>query len=277
MHLTEANLSLLDELRIQVGVSLDGAQADHDRNRPRPGNKGSYAAISRGLEKLADEPYRQIFRGLVCVVDLASDPIETYRALLKFEPPAIDFILPHGNWANQPPGLTPGRKATPYADWLIRIFDAWYSAPEQEVSVRIFEQIIDGLLGRGVKVEGLGLGPNRIVVIDTDGSIDQSDFLRVAYDGAGRTDLHVSRDTLDSALLTPGFAARQLGSAALCGQCRSCPIVHVCGGGHYAHRYLTGSGFRNPSVYCADLTKLIGVIRKRVASDISRIRTACSV
>jgi hypothetical protein len=34
-------------------------------------------------------------------------------------------------------------------------------------------------------------------------------------------------------------------------------VVTSCGGGLYAHRYKTGSGFDNPSVYCADLLKII--------------------
>ncbi|MGH3248417.1 MAG: aKG-HExxH-type peptide beta-hydroxylase, partial [Trebonia sp.] len=34
-----------------------------------------------------------------------------------------------------------------------------------------------------------------------------------------------------------------------------------CGGGLYAHRYRTGSGFDNPSVYCGDLEKIISHVR----------------
>ena len=38
-------------------------------------------------------------------------------------------------------------------------------------------------------------------------------------------------------------------------------MVDSCGGGLYAHRYRTGSGFMNPSVYCADLEKIITHVR----------------
>jgi uncharacterized protein len=34
-------------------------------------------------------------------------------------------------------------------------------------------------------------------------------------------------------------------------------VVRICGGGLYAHRYRTGTGFDNPSVYCSDLKALI--------------------
>jgi uncharacterized protein len=33
--------------------------------------------------------------------------------------------------------------------------------------------------------------------------------------------------------------------------------VRACGGGLYAHRYKSGSGFDNPSVYCEDLRVLV--------------------
>ena len=45
--------------------------------------------------------------------------------------------------------------------------------------------------------------------------------------------------------------------AGLCQTCQECPVVSSCGGGLYTHRYRAGSGFDNPSVYCADLLKLI--------------------
>jgi uncharacterized protein len=43
----------------------------------------------------------------------------------------------------------------------------------------------------------------------------------------------------------------------LSAQCRACPVVRVCGGGLYAHRYRASNGFDNPSVYCADLKALV--------------------
>jgi uncharacterized protein len=41
-------------------------------------------------------------------------------------------------------------------------------------------------------------------------------------------------------------------------------VVAVCGGGNYAHRYRADVGFRNPSVYCADLYRLIRHVAERI-------------
>src|ERR1035438_7408639 len=90
----------------------------------------------------------------------------------------------------------------------------------------------------------------------------------IAYHGAPETGLHVDRNRLDEALSLPGVAARQFGERGLCATCRACPIRQVCGGGLYAHRYRAGTGFANPSVYCADLIRLISHIHDTMRADI---------
>ena len=82
------------------------------------------------------------------------------------------------------------------------------------------------------------------------------------------TGLRVSTDPLDKALLLPGMVARQLGERALSAHRRACGIRQVCGGGVYAHRYRSGTGFANPSVYCPDLIPLIGHIRDTMQADL---------
>jgi uncharacterized protein len=114
----------------------------------------------------------------------------------------------------------------------------------------------------------IGLSPARMVVIETDGTIEQVDTLKVAFDGAPETGLHLKHGELDAALLLPQIAARQIGVRALSAQCRACRVHRVCGGGLYAHRYREGTGFANPSVYCPDLMRLIDHVRARMQTDI---------
>jgi uncharacterized protein len=116
--------------------------------------------------------------------------------------------------------------------------------------------------------EAVGLSPARMVVIETDGSIEQVDTLKAVSQGAAATGLHVTHDQLDAALLLPGVVARQLGDIALGAQCRGCPIHRVCGGGMYTHRYRSGTGFANPSVYCPDLMRLIGHVAEVMRADV---------
>ena len=268
--LSDSYLRLFDDLDVRVGVSIDGGPKAHDRHRRFASGRGSYAAVTAGLDRLTKAPFRHLFSGLLCTIDLRNDPVGTYKALTEFDPPRIDFLLPHGTWASPPPGRVPGAADAPYADWLIEIFDHWYYAPGPEI--RLFEDIMRVFLGADAAHEMLTLAPLRIAVIETDGAIELADSLKVAYHGAAITGLDVTRNPLDDALLLPGVVARQLGERSLCPQCRACEVRKVCGAGLYAHRYRPATGFYNPSVYCPDLMKLIGHIRETMRVDIAERR-----
>lgn len=266
--LDEDTLDTLAALQIRVGISLDGDMIGHDRRRRYRNGRGSYADVARGLESLMAHP--RIYGGLLSVVDLEADPVGTYEALLEFAPPVMDFLLPHRNWSS-PPERSKSMYA-PYAHWLIAIFDRWYGTPSRETRIRLFEELIHLLLGGMSESEAVGLTPTSLIVIETDGSIEQTDALKSAYEGAASTGLHVTRDPFDAALRLPQIAARQIGLGALAEECQACPVRDVCGAGLYPHRYRPGMGFRNPSVYCPDLYALILHIRSRLICDLRMLQ-----
>ena len=272
VRLDYAYLRLFSRLGIRVGVSLDGDRAGQDRHRRRRGGQGSHAEVSEALRRISSGEFRHLFSGLLCTIDIRNDPLATYEALLAFQPPTIDFLLPHGNWTSPPPGRRPGTADTPYASWLIPVFDRWYRSPGRPASIRLFAEILHMLLGGASATEAVGLSPVAVLVIETDGSIEGEDVLKSAYPGAPVTGLHISRNRFDEALLLPSVAARQIGVRALCEVCRSCPVHRVCGGGLYAHRYRSGTGFANPSVYSPDLFRLISHIQHIVEADVASWR-----
>lgn len=250
---------------VKVGVSLDGDRRANDRHRRHADGRSGFPAADRALQSLRDVP--ETFAGILCVIDLANDPAATYESLLAYAPPAVDFLLPHAHWDAPPPGRVAGR--TPYGDWLAAAFDRWYGAPAQETRVRLFEELIRLLCGRPSRIETIGLSPVATIVINVDGSYEQIDTLRSTFTGAVRTGLTVDTDPLDAAMRHPGVLARQRGVAGLAAACRRCPVHRVCGGGYYPHRYRAASGFANPSVYCADLERLIRHVAGRLHDDLA--------
>jgi uncharacterized protein len=242
--------------RIKVGVSLDGDQAANDRHRLFATGRSSYQQVIAAVNLLRGERYKEIYAGLLCTIDVRSDPLAVYRALAALDPPDVDFLLPHATWDAPPPGGVSSREHAPYADWLAVIYDAW-AADGKPVPIRVFDSIAATALGGASRTEALGLAASDLAVIETDGEIEQADSVKVAYDGAPATGLNIARHPLDDAAAHPAIQARQRGLAGLSRVCRQCPVVTSCGGGLYAHRYKTGSGFDNPSVYCADLLKII--------------------
>jgi len=80
-------------------------------------------------------------------------------------------------------------------DWLVRLFDRWFDAPRKETSVRLLEEIINLVLGGASRSDQVGLSPSAVVVVETDGAIEQTDSLKSAYEGAAATGLSVLTDT----------------------------------------------------------------------------------
>ena len=259
--LSQEFCELFDEHGVEVGISIDGDKAANDRHRRYRDGRSSYDPVVRAIRLLSGDRFRHLFAGLLCTIDTANDPVRVYESLLDLDPPRLDLLLPHATWDVPPPRSAGG--GTEYADWLIAIFDRW-QADGCPVRIRTFDSIIDTLADGRSGTEAYGLAPVRMVVIETDGSYEQADSLKVAFDGAPATGLDVFTHSLDSVLEHPGITARQQGVDDLSATCRRCPVVRSCGGGMYAHRYRSGSDFDNPSVYCADLLKLIGHIADRM-------------
>jgi uncharacterized protein len=263
--LNRHHLELFDELGVGVGVSLDGDAVSHDRNRAGP-HGGSHARVIRGLNELIRPEFRHLFKGLLCVIDLEQPPLSAYTALLAFRPPVIDLLLPHSTWSSPPTGP---RGA--YADWLIPIFDRWFGALMRQTRIRLFEEIINVLLGGESAVEGIGTTPSGMIVVETDGGIEQSDILAATYEGAADLGLDVFHDDFDSALQHPSTIERQLGVRGIPSPCRPCRWAESCGGGQYAHRHQAGSGFDHRSVYCTDLDRLFQHIHEALTDHIAAL------
>jgi uncharacterized protein len=265
--LNERFLEIFDRYDVKVGVSLDGDRAANDLHRRYANGRSSYDQVVRAIDLLRLPRWRHLYAGLLCTVDVRNDPVAVYDALVALAPPRIDFLLPHATW-DEPPLRPEGPGTTPYADWLWRVYERW-NAQDRPVPVRMFDSLHRTLRGMSSLTESLGLAPADLVVVETDGTLEQADSLKTAYDGAAATGFDVFRHDFDTAARHPGMIDRQQGLAGLSAQCRACPVVESCGGGLYAHRYRSADGgfhtadggFDNPSVFCPDLLTLITAVR----------------
>ncbi|MFE9852907.1 radical SAM/SPASM protein FxsB, inactivated metallohydrolase extension form [Streptomyces sp. NPDC005576] len=263
LQLSPRYLDLFDEFDVKVGISLDGDRAANDRHRRFADGRSSHPLVLKAVELLGQDAYRHLNLGLLCTIDIANDPRAVLDALTGLEPPLIDFLLPHATWDDPPP--RPDGSPTAYADWLLAIFDRWQEQG-RPVPVRLFSSVLSTLGGGPSLTESLGLAPTDLVVVETDGQLEQVDSLKSAYEGAAATGFDVFTHSFDQVAAHPGVRARQLGLSGVNQDCRSCPVVRSCGGGLYTHRYRSSNGFDNPSVYCADLEALVRGIEERTAS-----------
>ncbi len=262
--ITEEVVRVFSEEEIYIGLSLDGPQLVNDRHRVHFDGRGSFKDVMSGLQWLLTPAGKEVFRGVLCVIDQNSDPLEIFDFLASLRPPSVDFLLPHGHWSSPPPGKEDSPDNTVYADWLITIFDSWFNGNHSEIEIRTFEEIIEYKLGGKGHLETLGLAPVSLICVAADGSIEGVDTLKSAFRGAHQLGLNIYRHSFDDALRHNMVRARQAGLEVLCEKCNNCPLVVTCGGGYFPHRWSEARGFGNPSVYCSDYTKLISHIHGRV-------------
>ncbi|NUT28972.1 MAG: FxsB family radical SAM/SPASM domain protein [Streptomyces sp.] len=260
--LHERHLEILKEFDVKVGISVDGDQTANDRHRLDRKGRSSYEKVLRGIERLRAPEYLSLFQGILCTVDVENDPVTVHDALTHLQPPRIDYLLPHSTWDTPPPTGSTG-SPTPYADWLLRVFDRWLEQG-RPMEVRTFDSVLSTLRGGPSLTEAMGLAPSDLAVVETDGAIEQADSLKAAYDGAPATGYDVFQHTFDDFARHPGVRARQSGIDGVSETCRRCPVVESCGGGLYTHRYSTEREFDNPSVYCADLRAFIEGVAERI-------------
>jgi uncharacterized protein len=240
---------------IKMGVSVDGPPEVNDQYRVDHRGRPTSSRLEKKLHLLLTR-YADAFAGLLCVIDLAADPVEVIQYLLSFGPRSLSLLFPLNNHERRPRGKEGDLAATPYGDWLIASFDVWWNHAAS-VRVAIFDSILSLLCGGRTYTEAIGLTPVALVAVETNGELEAVDSLKSTFEGATQLGFNVFEHDFDTVARDPAVQQRQIGLAALCRECRECPVVEVCGGGYLPHRYSPENGFANPSIYSSDLKKLI--------------------
>jgi uncharacterized protein len=269
--LTPEIVALFSKYHAPIGISLDGPRASNDKHRLTHTGGSSFDDVMKGIQLLRSSVEgRQVFSGILAVMDLDHDPVETYEFFRSLEPRGIHFLLPDATHENYPPRKTSWEE-TPYADWLIRLFDYWWRQDEP-IPIRIFDNIVTLRLGGFSDDESFGLGIVDLLVIETDGAIEAVDTLKIDYEGAGDLGLDVFNNTIDEAMIHPKISMRFHPEAQLSDACTKCEIVKICGGGYLPHRYSNDRLYSNPSVYCTDLKKLIEHIARTTDTALKQMK-----
>ena len=107
--MTAETVELFAELGIGVGVSIDGPEPVHNKNRVYSNGRPSYQDTLAGLQHLLTERGRTVFGGILAVMDVTEDPLPVFEHLAVFAPPSIDFLEPHGSWDDLPVPSMPSK------------------------------------------------------------------------------------------------------------------------------------------------------------------------
>ena len=168
---------------------------------PRSGPRSHYSGGSPGT--------RHLYAGILLHdLDLANDPVTVYRgACRRVATQLHDLLLPHATAWERPP-YRPAGTESPYADWLMQVYQCWVR-DGRRVPIRLFGSVLSAARGGPSFSEAIGADPVDLLVIETDGSWEQPDSMKTAYQGAPATGMTVFSHSVDEAVCHPAVAARQ--------------------------------------------------------------------
>lgn len=259
--LTDDIVEVIHRFGILVGISLDGDEIVHDRQRVFHGGRGSYHSTIAGVEFLRKHG---IEPKILCVIQPGEDGGKMYRHFRSLGINSIDFLLPdvsHDNYSRWYGAL--GK--TPVARYLLPAFDEWLVEDNPDVNVRLFESLIRGVLGGKGTTDALGSPLMSYLIVESNGDIEALDALKVCENGITKTRLNVHINSLselesgNSLLSKAMFEGFDLPDA-----CLGCAEKNICHGGYLPHRFSRAAGFNNPSVWCEDIKTLIAHVGNSV-------------
>jgi uncharacterized protein len=258
--LKRQDIEVLAGENIGISLSLDGPKAASDLHRLTPKGNSSFASVMRAFKLLQEYP--KTFMGILSVVDPRITPKDLFEFFAPLNPPQLDFLLPDANYLTPPPF----RNESPdiYVNWLLQAFDLWYDT-YPDLKVRHFDTLLSTLAGIPSGTDAFGLGDVTLLSIETDGSYHDLDVLKITEQGASSLGYHLNNSSIEDVIQSPKLRHHRqlLRLEGLSEVCRSCPEVHICGGGAVPHRF-NKNGLRNPTIYCREMLSLIGHARKRI-------------
>lgn len=262
--LDEEWCKFLDKLGIQVGVSLDGTPSSNNLNRIYHNGKGSYDDIVKGFKNIKSV-FGYEYAHCLCVIDTKESPEDVYLHFKELGTHTVSFLFQDYNYIE-----TNINDVPEIGGWLIKLFDVWYNdKDDMKPMIKPFKELMGLILGNTSGSESFGKGFNDTIVVETNGSIETVDTLRICGNGFTRTKLNVLDNEFDD-LFKESELSRLYYNAhnLLCEKCENCELEKVCGGGYLGHRYSKDNGFDNPSIYCNEITKIICYIQNVIIQNL---------
>lgn len=250
--LTEGWLEALKRFQVNVGVSIDGRRADHDRFRLDHQARSSFEATETTIKRLIDASVTSpnLRPGTISVLHHEVDYRETYLYLRGLGVRSMHFLLPDRNADASEPGDE--EKAEAIGKGLLDLFEAWLTEDDPEVHVRFIGETLGHFeLGGDTKPVRRPRKSNQVLVARSDQTVAIDDSLIPALEWYRAVpEFPIAGYTLREVLRDPIFERLESEKNSLPDDCTGCSWAAVCEGGDLENRYSKARGFNNRSAYC---------------------------
>lgn len=251
-------IDLFKNLDLDVGVSLDGPEIIQNAHRVFLNGKGSYNQIQKSIKLLAAN---QVPIELLCVITHESIPyaaeIYSFFSRLADNNPGLiesanfmpSFEVKQGTRELLPLTISPDE----YSQFMITVFDLWFSEDNPSFSIVFFEEIITVLLGGKATLCHLKRGCNSFITVEPSGDVypcDRFAGLQEFYLG------NLLKDSLDTIFHSEN--RREYANAVFSNSplCVNCEWFRLCHGGCLYESYAHTKQLGQPTFYCDGLKKI---------------------
>ncbi|MFH1377902.1 MAG: anaerobic sulfatase maturase [Planctomycetota bacterium] len=213
---------------ILVGLSIDGPAGYHNANRLTMNGLGAFDLARKAWSVLSSQG---VAVNALVVVSKANEQkaSDVFRFLIDDIKAEYAQFIPCVEWESD--GRTPTEfSVSPggYGRFLIDLFDAWRSESSRAFSVKIFDDLILHLAGKpmGDCMHAPDCGSHFAIL--PNGDVFPCDFF-INPDWRLGNVLKTDFNTLERTPKARNFVRRKKRERSA--DCRSCPFLHVCGGG----------------------------------------------
>jgi uncharacterized protein len=260
-------LSLFSERNIFFGVSCDGPREYHDKSRVDKKGKGTHSAVESLIKRLVTPKKASSFSGVLSVLDAETDGGRIVEYFYGLGVRSIDLLLPDQNhdfplpeYANSNTGI--------FGKILWDAYLRWRAIDDEQFKIRIFDQIMGGLIGIPPSIDSLGTNQLSLITIETSGEIQPVDSFKCCGEKFTATGRYLWDSRLSELSETPIGALQALKPAP--SACNGCDFYSTCGGGYLPHRMKDGT-FNHPTIYCEDLKFLCRNIERHMRDEIRAV------
>ncbi len=212
------------EYKFLIGVSLDGPAYIHDYYRKTIGKKSSHHLVMHGIEYLRQNKVE--FNILILVNNENVKKAKEIYHYLREQGFFYHQYIPCVEFDENDNPKTFSITGVEWGDFLCDLFDQWIKEDIYEISIRLFDSILEYLVFGRYNVCYMNNNCCQYFVIEYDGSVYPCDFFV-------REDLllgNILHDKWEDLLKSPIYRKFGQEKANWHKSCNSCPFINLCHG-----------------------------------------------